>query len=119
MSLLIWSRRFQPAALALGLACVVLGVTWLNGERFEGNWDHAAAIIAGIVAGTLLVGWYQSNACVMRVGLLASTGLWLFAAWAAWIGGANATSVWLAVAWAVLAAGSYYLETHDPDLRQA
>lgn len=119
MSLLVWNRRFQPAALALGIAAVVLGVTWLDGERFSGHWDHAAAAGAGVVAGTLLVGWFQTNVRVMRAGLLMSTGLWLFAAWVAWIGGANATSVFLALAWAVLAAGSYYLETHDPDLRRA
>ena len=117
MPLTIWYRRFQPAALALACAAFALGGTWLISERFEG-FAHWMTVVWALGVGGLLAGaWLAHSKAAMDWGYLASTGLWIFVAWAALVSGLSWTSILLALAWAVLAGGSYLLEVRDGDGR--
>jgi hypothetical protein len=109
-AIVLAGRRIQPAAFAITLAALSIGLTWWGTDRVAGPWETAIGA-AGISTATLLtIGWAGNWLAVMRAGLLASCVLWPFVAWVALTGLGSLTSGLLALAWAVLAGGSYWLE---------
>lgn len=103
-------RRIQPAAFAITLAALSIGLTWWGAERVAGPWETVVGIGGVATATVLTVAWAGNWTCLMRAGLLAATVLWSFVAWVAFVGVGSLTSGLLALAWAVLAGGSYWLE---------
>jgi hypothetical protein len=104
-------RRIQPAAFAVTLASLAVGLTWLGAERVDGPYELAIGAGGLVIAGILTAGWFGNALSVMRCGLLGAVGLWLLVAYVAWVGVGSLTSALLALAWVVLAGGSYFMET--------
>jgi hypothetical protein len=117
MAIIVWNRRFQPAALVLGFAAWVVGVTWMFDDRFEGFAKWAAIVYAITVGVIMVTGWIRNSQRILGYGYLSSTGLWAFISWAAIVSSLSPTSILLSALWAVLAAGSYLLEVLDGDGR--
>ena len=103
-------RRIQPAAFAITLAALSIGLTWINADRVEGPWETVIGVGGIGTAIWLTAGWAANSTLIMRTGMLAATVLWTFVAWVAFVAVGSLTSGLLAVAWAVLAGGSYWLE---------
>jgi hypothetical protein len=117
VSIIIFQRRFQPAALALSLAAWIVAATWAIDGRFSGFAQVATVAFATAVGIVMVAGWIKNSQRVLGWGYLLSSGLWGFVAWIAAVNLLPWTSVLLAVAWAVLATGSYLLEVLDGDGR--
>jgi hypothetical protein len=117
VAIILWNRRFQPAALVLGFAALVIAVTWATDHRFDGFARWAAVVFAAAVGTVMVAGWIKNSQRVLGWGYLLSAGLWTFIAWAAVVSGLSPTSMLLSLLWAVLAGGSYLLEVRDGDGR--
>ncbi len=112
---LMLGRQVRPYALAVSLACLsvasgVLG-TEPPGERLDdtrGGMVIAASALAA--ASVLWVGWWGRSDAAMKLGLLASAGV--FAARAAVLAGDRPQSqgLWLSLCWVLASAGAYLLE---------
>lgn len=103
-------RRIQPAAFAITLAALSVGLTWWNADRVEGEWETVIGVGGIAVAIWLTAGWVANATIIMRTGILAACVLWTFVAWVAFVGLGSLTSGLLACAWAVLAGSSYWME---------
>jgi hypothetical protein len=117
MSIIVWNRRFQPAALALSFVTFSLALSWLLSDRFAG-FAQVATIVFAFATGTLLIAaWFANSQRLLGYGYLISAGLWVFTAWAALVSSLTLTSILIALGWAILAGGSYLLEVIDGDGR--
>lgn len=112
-------RRIQPAAFAITLAALSVGLTWWGTERVEGPWESVVGVAGVGSAAILTAGWILNSPWLMRAGLLVSAALWVFVAWVAFVGVGSLTSGLLACAWAVLAGGSYWLEEVEAQAERA
>jgi hypothetical protein len=112
--LMFMARRVQPAAFALTLACLSIGLTWTTADRLDGPWEQ---IMGGLALGTalvLIVGWCCNSWRLMRWGMATATMVWIYVAWVTlMVNFQSWTSTLLACSWAALAAGSYWLEERD------
>lgn len=117
MSITIWRRRFQPAALASTFATFVVAVTWATQPTFIGPARWAAVVFAVAVGVLMTVSWATNSERLLVYGYLLSSGLWGFITWVGIVGGLTLTSVGVSIALTILAAGSYLLEVVDGDGR--
>lgn len=117
MAIIIFQRRFQPAALVLALSSFILASTWILESRLDESFRWFAAAYAAAVGLLMLAAWIKNSQRALGYGYLASTGLWVFVSWVGWTGGLGYTSTLLALMWALLGAGSYLLEVRDGDGR--
>lgn len=111
----IAGRQFRPAALALTIAAMVMGLTWALGDRFDGRWDLVLGIFAVSVGTVLTVGWFINSYATARAGMLLSVALWGFTAITSYAVLHALTSAGIALALAVLAGGSYWTDARDPE----
>ena len=111
-------RRIQPAAFAITLAALAIGLTWIADERVDGPWETVIGVTAITTATVLTIGWALNRPGIMRAGLLAAVMVWSFVAWVAFVGVGSLTSGLLAIAWAVLAGGSYWLEALEAEYQR-
>lgn len=109
-SVVLAGRRIQPAAFAMTLAALAVGLTWIGADRVAGPYELVIGVAGIAAAGVLTAGWLINRTAIMRAGLLLSVAVWCLVAWVAWTGAHSITSALLALAWAVLAGGSYWLE---------
>lgn len=112
-TVILLARRVQPAAFALALACLSIGITWLGFDRIDGPWEQIVAVSGMFLFAWLTVGWLWNSNRMLRWGLLAGTFLWVYVALVAMLTLRSPANWMLAVCWAVLAAGSYWLEERD------
>ena len=103
-------RRIQPAAFALTLAALSIGLTWYGTDRVDGPWEAVIGLGGIGTALWLTAGWVANSTFIMRTGMLAATVVWTFVGWVAFVALGSLTSGLLACAWAVLAGGSYWME---------
>jgi hypothetical protein len=112
--LVILARRVQPAAFALTLACLTMGLNWTSLDIIHGPYEQILGALCLMVTVALFIGWVINSWAVMRWSLLAATFVWLYITWVTTM---VAFSTWvntgLALSWAALAGGSYWLEERD------
>jgi len=109
----LFHAAFRPATIALGMAALFLGGSWLAQDPIKGPFDNVVGAIALGVSLILFIAWgYDSPRC-RRIGLLLSVGLWSSIASIAFINLTAWTSGLIALAWAFLAGGSYWAEVSD------
>ncbi len=106
----LFRRAFRPAAMALAIACLALGLSWAIQDRIDGLFDNLVAGVAIGVALVLFAAWYYDSDRARRFGFLLSVWLWSSVAAVAFMNLAGWTSGLLALAWAILAGGSYWAE---------
>lgn len=106
--------KMRPAAFALTLASVAIGITWAGLERIDGPWEQIVAGFAFASAFTFMAAWLSGSAAVMRIAYAASVFLWVYVAWVSVIALNTAPANWMiALAWASLSGGSYWLEQSE------
>lgn len=109
----IAGRQFRPAALALTIAALVMGLTWALGDRFDGRWDIVLGIYGVSVGAVLTVGWFINSYDTARAGMLMSVALWGFTAITAYTVLGSLTTAGIALALATLAGGSYWIDARE------
>lgn len=113
-TVLLLSRRIQPAAFALALSCFAVGLTWISLERVDGPWEQILGVSGIGLSVWLTISWVINSNRMLRWGMLAALVLWVYVAWIALTAIHALTANWLsAIAWASLAGGSYFMEQKD------
>lgn len=114
----LWGRPIKPVALAI--AGSLLTVAWWNlvdSDVFTGA--QSGDIVGGaalVGAAALLAAWAFRNQRMAEWGLLIASGVWIARSFAVYFTvGAGQIGVALSVWWALVCAGSYLLESMDPD----
>jgi hypothetical protein len=115
MTRYLGGRRFQPAALALMVASFAAG--WNRVFTHTNGFYTAIGVIAIVVAAGFLVAWWVNRPAWMRWTFLAATFLWVFLTGTAWTIIHNIPSAASGFAWAILAAGSFWYESADYEVR--
>ena len=110
-----FERTFRPATMALALAALFLGMTWLTSDRIAGPFDNVVGGGALAASAVLFLSWYFDSHRARRAGLLLSVALWSAISSVAFMNLSAWTSGLLALAWAFLAGGSYWIEAANKE----
>lgn len=105
-----FQRAFRPAALALAIAAMGLGFSWLVQDRIEGPFDNIVAGTAVGISLVLILAWYYDSDRARRAGFILSTWLWVTTSAVAFMSLDGWTSGLISLSLAVLAGGSYWAE---------
>lgn len=120
LPVLVWGRPVKPLALALMLACGVLGYINLAGRGVLAGtaWATGLGVLAAAVVALLAAGWAARAQRAAEAGLLLGAGLWAgrTAALVA-VTGPWQWEAWLSACWAVASGGAWLLERAQPARR--
>ena len=106
--------KMRPAAFALTLASVAIGITWSSLERIDGPWEQIVTGFAFGAAFIFIAAWVSGSACLMRTGYAISVLLWVYVSWVSIVALNTVPANWMiALAWASLSGGSYWLEESE------